>query len=380
MQETVLAGTLVTPEREGPGHLVLRGGRIREVVEGAEKVEARLRGIIIPPLVNAHTHLGDAVARDLGLRLPARGRKPAVAHLRELVGPGGFKQRALASAPPGRKGRAMRRAVAEMVRGGAPGFVDFREEGLAGVQTLRRAMAGLPVRGMVLGRPTDSDFPERVLRAADGFGLSSAADLPRRLLEECRTLARRHRKPFAIHAGEASRSDVERALSLEPDLLVHMVHATRGDLRRVADAGIPVVVCPRSNRATGVGTPPVREMLRAGVRVALGTDNAMLNAPDMFAEMRFAAKSGLGDEPAVMEMATGPGAALLDARWGLERGLDATLVVLDPHSPRFRRGRDLRPSVVRRARAEDVRALVVAGEVWTRPRIAKMARGRGKVK
>jgi cytosine/adenosine deaminase-related metal-dependent hydrolase len=379
MQDTVLAGTLVTPEGARPGHLVLRGGRIREVVEGEEKVEARLRGIIIPPLVNAHTHLGDAVVRDLGIRPPARGRKPAAAHLRALVGPGGFKQRALASASPGRKEQAMRRAVAEMARGGTLGLVDFREEGLAGVQTLRRAMAGFPVRGMVLGRPTDIDFPDRVWRAADGFGLSSAADLPRRLLEECRALARRHRKPFAIHAGEASRSDVEGALSLEPDLLVHMVHATRGDLRRVADAGIPVVVCPRSNRATGVGTPPVREMLRAGVRVALGTDNAMLNAPDLFAEMGFGAKV-VRDGRALLEMATAAGAELLGARWGLERGREGSLVVLDPRSPRLRRPRDLRSSVAGRARSVDVRAVVVAGEVWTRPRIAKMERGRGKVK
>lgn len=377
MKETLLAGTLVTPGGARPGYVALRGGRIREVVETRERVDAHLRGVIAPPLVNAHTHIGDAVARELRMRPPARGRTPPAAYLRALVGPGGFKSRVLASATASRKERAMRRAVAGMASGGTLAFLDFREEGLPGVRMLRRALRGSPVRGVVLGRPAEGSPPAMVLAASDGFGLSSAADLPRKTLEECRRLARRRGKLFGIHAGEASRQDIEGALALEPDFLVHMTRASRHDLRRVADAGIPVVVCPRSNFATGVGTPPIQEMLRAGIRVALGTDNAMLNAPDMFAEMGFVANALLRDERAVLEMATGAGAALLGLDWGLEEGREATLAVLNPRSPRLRRSGDLRASVVRRARPGDMKAVVVGGRVWKRSQIAKRGRGSG---
>lgn len=365
-RETLLAGTLVTPAGARPGYVAIRGDRIREVAETRERVDCDLRGIIVPPLVNGHTHLGDAVARDLSLRPPSRRGRPPARYLAALVGPGGFKERVLASAPPARKRRAMRRAAAAMVRGGTLAFADFREEGLPGVRLLRRALRGLPARGLVLGRPTESNSPMSVLREADGLGLSSAADLPEPLLEECRRAARRLRKPFALHAGEASRRDIGAALALEPDLLVHLTRATPRDLRRVADLEIPVAVCPRSNFATGVGgpgRPPVREMLRRGVRVALGTDNAMLHRPDMFAEMAFAARAlRLGDRE-VLEMATAAGASLLGLDWGLEPGKEGTLVVLDGNSPRLRRARDPRGSVVRRARAGDVRAVVVRGRV-----------------
>ncbi len=374
MEETLLSGTLVTPEGARPGTVVIHGNRIHDVEEGRERADADLRGVVIPPLVNAHTHLGDAVARK---RPPPRGRSSPAAYLEALVGPRGFKHRLLASASAARKERAMRRCVAEMARSGTLAFLDFREEGLPGVRALRRALRGTPVRGVVLGRPAGGSPPSAVLAASDGFGLSSAADLPRKSLEEWRRMARRSGKLFGLHAGEASRKDIEGALALEPDFLVHMVRATRRDLRRVADAAIPVVVCPRSNRATGVGAPPVREMLRAGVRVALGTDNAMLNAPDMFAEMGFAARRVRNDR-AVLEMATGAGAALLGLDWGLEAGREATLAVLDPRSPRLRGSRDLRASVVRRTRPGDVLGIVVRGRVWMGSRLSKIGRVTGK--
>lgn len=378
MEETLVAGTLVTPEGARPGYVAIRGERIREVVETRERVGAALRGIIVPPLVNGHTHLGDAVVRDLGRRPPPRGRSSPAAYLRALVGPGGFKHRLLASTPAALKERSMRRAIGEMARGGTLAFLDFREEGLPGVRALRRALRGAPVRGAVLGRPVPGSSPAAVLAASDGFGLSSAADLPERQLGEWRRVARKRGKLFGIHAGEASRRDIEGALALEPDFLVHMVRATRKDLRRVSDASIPVVVCPRSNHATGAGAPPVREMLRAGIRVALGTDNAMLNTPDMLAEMAFTARALLRDERAVLEMATGAGAALLGLDWGLERGREATLAVLDPRSPRLRGSRDLRASVVRRARPGDVKAAIVDGRVWARPRLSKSGGRPGK--
>ncbi len=54
--------------------------------------------------------------------------------------------------------------------------------------------------------------------------------------------------------------------------------------------GIPVVSCPRSNGSLGVGIPPIMDMIDRGINVCLGTDNVMLNSPNMFKEMEYALK------------------------------------------------------------------------------------------
>ena len=69
-------------------------------------------------------------------------------------------------------------------------------------------------------------------------------------------------------------------------LLVHGVHLTDAELRRIAETGATLVTCPRSNRWTGAGDPPVARFHAAGVRLAVGTDS-LASAPDldMFAEL-----------------------------------------------------------------------------------------------
>src|SRR5690606_40051316 len=80
--------------------------------------------------------------------------------------------------------------------------------------------------------------------------------------------ARRTGQAVAVPAGEAGREDIESALALQPDFLVHMNRAEDADLRQVASRGISVVVCPRSNLMTGVGLPPVAATTRPGIHLA----------------------------------------------------------------------------------------------------------------
>jgi aminodeoxyfutalosine deaminase len=63
-------------------------------------------------------------------------------------------------------------------------------------------------------------------------------------------------------------------------IAVHGVQLTDGELARLATAGATVVTCPRSNRWTGVGNPPVARFYASGVRVAIGTDS-LASAPDL---------------------------------------------------------------------------------------------------
>ena len=73
-------------------------------------------------------------------------------------------------------------------------------------------------------------------------------------------------------------------------LVVHGVHLTDAELARIAEAGATLVTCPRSNRWTGAGDPPIDRFHAAGVRLAVGTDSlasvADLNLFAELAEMR----------------------------------------------------------------------------------------------
>lgn len=67
---------------------------------------------------------------------------------------------------------------------------------------------------------------------------------------------------------------------------VHGVQFTEADLHRLAVAGATVVTCPRSNRWTGAGTPPIDRFYASGARIAIGTDSlASVQDLNVFSEM-----------------------------------------------------------------------------------------------
>ncbi len=263
-----------------------RRGRLVETgVKGTDSShgrERRLRGIVVPAPVNGHTHLGDAVS----VREP-----PAVAVSELVAPPAGYKFRLLADAAPAAKREAMREALERMAAEGVAATIDFREEGVEGVRLLRAALAEARFRGFVFGRPLRRPVEPaelgRLLDVADGVGLSSARDEPEAGRRAVARACRARRKRYALHASEAVRERPASYLDPRPDLLVHLTRATVDDLRTVRDEGVPVVVCPRSNALFG-RRPDLRAMERLGLRTLLGTDNAMLHAPSVWAELQFA--------------------------------------------------------------------------------------------
>jgi cytosine/adenosine deaminase-related metal-dependent hydrolase len=96
-------------------------------------------------------------------------------------------------------------------------------------------------------------------------------------------------------------------------LAVHGVRFEDDDLVRLRAAGATVVACPRSNRWTGAGEPPIERFYASGVRVAVGTDSlasvADLSVFNEMAEVRRLAPR----VPAagILESATRAGAAAL---------------------------------------------------------------------
>lgn len=215
-----------------------------------------------------------------------------------------------------------------------------------------------------------------------------------RLLAAMHEAAGELRCPFAIHAAESGaevellrsgtgplapvaerNADGFRAPGCSPityldDLgvldgatIVHAGHAGPSDVVRLAATARGVVACPRSNEFLHNPVAPVSRMLRAGIPVGLGTDSAASNHDlDLMAEAR-ALRSMDASIPAsrLLEMVTTMGAIALglEDRFGLlERGMRADLAV-------FRLGETSDPvgATIDRAGADTVEAVLSDG-VW----------------
>jgi cytosine/adenosine deaminase-related metal-dependent hydrolase len=116
-------------------------------------------------------------------------------------------------------------------------------------------------------------------------------------------------------------------------LAVHGVQMTADDLARLAVLGTTVVTCPRSNGHTGAGAPPIEDFYKSGVHVAVGTDS-LASAPDLnvFAEVAtMRALAPTVPASALLESATLQGARALgfDADYGtIEPGKVARLLAI----------------------------------------------------
>ncbi|UPM43794.1 amidohydrolase family protein [Halocatena salina] len=339
---TQLTGTILRGREFEPveGRVVIDDGHITAV----EETTTDSTDIILPAFVNAHTHIGDSIAKEAGGGLS----------LDELVAPpDGLKHRLLRAASDEELTHAMARSLRFMQRSGTGAFLEFREGGTAGVQALERALADddLDLTAVVFGRESIE-----AMEISDGFGASGARDSD---FEAERKATRNADKPFAIHAGERDPDDIDPAFDLDPELLVHMVHAQPDHFERLEETETPVAVCPRSNLVTGVGLPPIRQLLDH-TTVALGTDNVMLNSPSMFREMEFACKFADVTARETLRMATVAGADAVGLNCGLiAEDRNARLLVLDGDSDNLVGARDPVRAVVRRAGVSDVKRVVL---------------------
>ncbi len=356
IHEHIVSGTIIYGDDFDviEGYVVIKKGVISEVATG--EVDSVLQGIIAPAFINAHTHIGDSVTKDVNFD-----------SLEALVSPGGLKHKILSETPKDELVASMRASLLDMKCCGITAFADFREGGVAGVHALKEACIK-GIKPIILGRP-DGDV-EEVLKITDGIGMSSTNDYPWDYLEGISELTKKKDKLFAIHAGEANRTDIDDALKLSPDFLVHLTYADHKNLKTVADKNIPVVVCPRSNFVTGVGRsrtrPPIEEMIELGITVAIGTDNVMLNSVNMFSETEFVAKAFLRDDKQVFTLGTLNGAKMLgleDRMGSIVEGKAANLMIVDRESNNMRGVKNPISGIVRRTRPDDIMA-VIGGEEW----------------
>jgi len=120
----------------------------------------------------------------------------------------------------------------------------------------------------------------------------------------------------------------------EGTLAVHAVQAGHEDLAVLARRGVTVVTCPRSNAWVGAGVPPAEAFYRSGARVAIGTDSlASVADLNLFSELAALHRIAPGVKPAdLLRSATLSGAEALgfaETHGAISPGLRAALIAVE---------------------------------------------------
>ncbi|RIY00250.1 amidohydrolase [Aureimonas flava] len=349
--------------------------------------------VVIPGLVNAHTHGGLSACRcacdDGDLFQWAAALRSQTSHL---------------TIEDNRQG--CRLAVAEMLRNGITTACDCTRYGAGvfaevasemGLRSLSGALANSPELRPA-GRPNwplalDETDEAMARHGADGLarfylGAHSPYSCTPDLLIEVKSAARERGLPFVIHASEnraETRITLERygatpirhlhrlGLLDRSTVLAHCVWVDEEEIDILAETGAAVVHNPASNAKLASGIAPVSALRRAGVPVGLGTDSVVSNNRlDLFQEMKLAvllqrvsSLDGFAMNAAdAFRMATSEGARTL----GMERetgrllpGMAADLVVLEIDHPEGLTPERVVSDLVYRITPREVRDVMVAG-------------------
>ena len=293
--------------------------------------------LLIPGLINSHTHIGDSIAKDISLD------KDPDSKINPIFG---IKQKILRETEPKKLIHFMRKTMKSMLKKGITTFVDFREGGLEGILLLQKALADLPIRAIILGRieyyqsksqiKRNTPIPlsyqgqiEQLVKNCNGIGISGSnenSDLSLKQFSKTKKIRAIHcaetKQSYFISKQLRKKTEPERCILLKPDFLIHMTYATKNDLKFVSKKIKGIVVCPRANASLAEGIPNVDQMLKAKCNVTIGTDNVMINSPDMFREMDFLWKVTMGiqkkriDPKKILKMATVNAGKLLDKKIG----------------------------------------------------------------
>jgi cytosine/adenosine deaminase-related metal-dependent hydrolase len=155
---------------------------------------------------------------------------------------------------------------------------------------------------------------------------------------------------------------------LKPDFVVHMTNATENEMSLVAKSGTGVVICPRANGVLGAGIPKVAQMLRQDCLVAIGTDNVMLNSPDILRELDYTWKVSRATEgemlrpQELLKMSTINAAQILRLNTGcIEAGRAADLVFIDKKHADLYPMHDPYAAIVHRVSQSSIRAVMIDG-------------------
>ena len=407
----VLGGTVVTMNQGREiiedGGIAVKAGKIVAVGSRADisgKYTSRQTinaagKIIIPGLINGHTHVPMVLFRGLADDLDLQD------WLTKYIFPAEAKNVTEEFVRVG-----TRLGLAEMIRGGTTTYCDmyYFEDAIAE----ETAKAG--VRG-VLGE-TVIDFPvadnksnaeamayvEKFVKRWQGHELIVAAIAPHapytvseEHLRAARAFSDRTGAPIVTHISETKREvdDSVKAHGASPVayldrigflgervIAAHVVWPQGTDTQILKKHGVGVVHNPQSNMKLAAGVAPVPQMMKEGLKVGLGTDGAASNNDlSMWEEMDSAAKlhKVTSNDPKVMsaqeafELATIRGAAALHLEkeiGSLEVGKRADLVIVESDSLNQIPSYNVYSDLVYATKASGVQTVIINGRVVMRDR------------
>ena len=341
--------------------------------------------LLIPGLINSHTHIGDSVAKDIALNDNVNSKIHPVF---------GVKQKILRETNPKKLIIFMRKSAKSMIKKGITTFVDFRESGLDGVLLIQKALSDIPIRAVILGRiefyqsksqikknmPIPKSYLnqlEPLLKNCDGLGISGSNENSDSSLKQLS----KTKEIRAIHCAETMQSylkskqmtkktEPERSMFLKPDFLVHMTYASKNDLSLVSKKIRGIVVCPRANASLAEGIPDIDQMLKLNCNIAIGTDNVMINSPDMFREMDFLWKVTMGihkkriDPKKILKMATVNAGKLLGKKIGcIKEGYLADCIFIKKSNLDLNPLQNSHAAIVHRANENSIKAVMIGGKI-----------------
>jgi 5-methylthioadenosine/S-adenosylhomocysteine deaminase len=315
MSQRFTARAVVVGDRAGTvvpdGVLDVEDGRISWVGPAAEAPPSdaevvELPGVLLPGLVNVHSHAPMVLFRGQGEGLPLDRWLQEVMWPRE------------ARLTPEDVEVAMTAASAEMLGNGVTTSVEmyFHPERIAAAvgRTGARALVLAPLIPLPGLPPFEQQLADAVDLAAGapddgsveyGLGPHSAYTVPLPVLREAARLAREHHLLLHLHVAETATEGAELlathglsvpALLAAHDVLggrvlaAHCVHMDDGDLDLWREHDVAVAHCPASNAKLASGIAPLRAMLDRGIRVGMGTDGPASNdGLDLLADLRLAA-------------------------------------------------------------------------------------------
>jgi 5-methylthioadenosine/S-adenosylhomocysteine deaminase len=391
-----------------PARIWVKGDRISHIERAdnkseyhgnAEVIDAR-NCIIMPGLVNAHSHaamtLFRGLADDLPLKewlfdkiFPAESKhlRPETVYWGSLLG------------------------CLEMIASGTTSVIDgyfFQDETVRAIH--KSGLRGLIAQGVIdfpapgVPNPEDNlavaeEFIKRWLGYSDlispGMFCHSPLTCSDRTLSRAMEISRDFSLPLQIHLAETSEEVNEivnrtgkrpvhylNSLNILDEGLIaaHAIHLNDDEVERLAEKGVKIVHVPESNMKLSSGVARVSEMVRLGLTVGLGTDGcASNNNLDLLQEMDSAAKLGKVstlnpvnmDATTVLKMVTSWGASLL----GLEKEIGtievdkkADIIVVDLSSPHLVPLYNPLSAIVYSASGADVKDVIVNGRVLLKDR------------
>jgi len=350
-------------------------------------------GLIMPGLVNAHTHAAMSLFRGLADDLPLMD------WLNQYIFPAEQKM----DADFVFTGTLL--ACAEMILSGTTTFCDMYLFEDAVARAVHQAGMRCLVGEVLYDFPSPNYGPidaglaytERLIQKWGDDPLVSVAVEPHSLytcspdlLLKTHELAVRHDVPLIIHLAEsvAENDEVVKRYGqrpvahlsslglLTPRLIAdHVVHVDSVEMDMLAQAGVRVVHNPESNLKLASGISPVSDLVARHIPVGLGTDGcASNNNLDLFGEMDTAAKLAkvstldptVLNAQTVLRMATIEGARVLgmtDQIGSLEIGKQADVIVIDTHKPHLTPLYNPYSQMVYSATGQDVRHVIIDGRM-----------------